>query len=64
MALEAEIGDRWRRQAEVTWPSDGSTWICYCVNIPRQVPAIYKLPALVQVAKTDRKRESVVGGAT
>jgi hypothetical protein len=38
--LEAEIGDRWRRQAGVLRSSDKSTRICSCVNIPRQAPAI------------------------
>jgi hypothetical protein len=37
---------------------------CCGVNIPRQAPDIYKLTALLQIARTDQRLESVIGGAT
>jgi hypothetical protein len=57
---EAEIGGRWRHLAEVTWPFDRPTPVCYScsVDIPRPALIVFELLAHFHLKKTDRKRKS------
>jgi hypothetical protein len=63
---QAGISDRWRHLAEVTGVLDRPTTIYYwcSVDVSRPAATVRELLALFEMAKTDRKRKSPLGGAT
>jgi hypothetical protein len=63
---ETETGGMWHHLAEITWPSDRPTLVCYSsfIDIPRPTATVINFMMPLEVVKTNRKRKSAEGGAT